>query len=66
MTHYVIRSALAADAPLLWQMLDYAAHMDESGEPPASARPIRRAASINAWASPSSPKSLTASAPPHS
>ena len=36
--NYRLRSALAADQPFLWQMLYYAAHMDESGEPPASAR----------------------------
>jgi GNAT superfamily N-acetyltransferase len=37
MAHCVIRPALAEDAPTLWAMLYYAAHMDESGEPPASA-----------------------------
>jgi GNAT superfamily N-acetyltransferase len=35
---YAIRSATAADEPFLWQMLYYAAHMDESGEPLDSAR----------------------------
>jgi GNAT superfamily N-acetyltransferase len=35
---YQLRTATAADQPFLWQMLYYAAHMDESGEPPEAAR----------------------------
>jgi GNAT superfamily N-acetyltransferase len=35
---YELRAATRDDAPFLWQMLYYAAHMDESGEPPESAR----------------------------
>ena len=35
---YELRAAVADDHPFLWQMLYYAAHMDESGEPPESAR----------------------------
>ena len=29
---YEIRPAVASDQPFLWQMLYYAAHMDEGGE----------------------------------
>jgi hypothetical protein len=35
---YKIRAAVADDHPFLWQMLYYAAHMNESGESPESAR----------------------------
>jgi GNAT superfamily N-acetyltransferase len=35
---YTIRSANAADEPFLWQMLYYAAHMDEDGATAESAR----------------------------
>jgi ribosomal protein S18 acetylase RimI-like enzyme len=35
---YELRVAAADDRPFLWQMLYYAAHMDESGEPLESAR----------------------------
>jgi ribosomal protein S18 acetylase RimI-like enzyme len=35
---YEFRKATAADQPFLWQMLYYAAHMDESAETPESAR----------------------------
>jgi ribosomal protein S18 acetylase RimI-like enzyme len=35
---YEIRAAHGDDREFLWQMLYYAAHMDESGEPPESAR----------------------------
>lgn len=35
---YELRAAVSDDQPFLWQMLYYAAHMDESGEPPESAR----------------------------
>jgi GNAT superfamily N-acetyltransferase len=35
---YQLRTATAADQPFLWQMLYYAAHMDESGEAPEAAR----------------------------
>lgn len=34
---YDLRSAVSDDQPFLWQMLYYAAHMDESGEPLESA-----------------------------
>jgi ribosomal protein S18 acetylase RimI-like enzyme len=34
---YALRPAIASDEPFLWQMLYYAAHMDESGEPLESA-----------------------------
>lgn len=33
-----LRTAVADDQPFLWEMLYYAAHMDESGEPLVSAR----------------------------
>ena len=36
--NYTIRSASAADEPFLWQMLYYAAHMDEDGAALESAR----------------------------
>jgi ribosomal protein S18 acetylase RimI-like enzyme len=36
--NYTIRSASAADELFLWQMLYYAAHMDEDGAPVESAR----------------------------
>ena len=35
---YVIRPAIKADEPWLWQMLYYAAHMDEDGAPPEAAK----------------------------
>jgi ribosomal protein S18 acetylase RimI-like enzyme len=35
---YTIRPALKSDEPFLWQMLYYAAHMDEDGVAPESAR----------------------------
>jgi len=35
---YEIRPAAKSDAPFLWQMLYYAAHMDEDGAAPESAR----------------------------
>jgi ribosomal protein S18 acetylase RimI-like enzyme len=35
---YILRAAVPDDQPFLWQMLYYAAHMDESNEPPESAR----------------------------
>jgi hypothetical protein len=35
---FKIRTALSDDRPFLWQMLYYAAHMDESGESLESAR----------------------------
>jgi len=35
---YILRAAVPDDQPFLWQMLYYAAHMDESDEPPESAR----------------------------
>jgi GNAT superfamily N-acetyltransferase len=38
MTTYELRAATFDDQDFLWRMLYYAAHMDESGEPPASAR----------------------------
>ena|SRR5579859_7767586 len=34
----LLRTALPKDQPFLWEMLYYAAHMDEGGEPPESAR----------------------------
>jgi ribosomal protein S18 acetylase RimI-like enzyme len=34
----ILRAAVPDDQPFLWQMLYYAAHMDESGETPESAR----------------------------
>lgn len=37
MTH-ILRAAVAADQPFLWEMLYYAAHMRDSGEPPEAAR----------------------------
>lgn len=37
MTH-ILRTATPDDQPFLWQMLYYAAHMDEGDEPPESAR----------------------------
>jgi hypothetical protein len=36
--NYTSRPAFASDEPYLWQMLYYAAHMDEDGTPPESAR----------------------------
>jgi hypothetical protein len=36
--NYTIRSTNAADEPFLWQMLYYAAHMDEDGAAAESAR----------------------------
>jgi ribosomal protein S18 acetylase RimI-like enzyme len=36
--NYIIRPANKADTVFLWQMLYYAAHMDEQGAPPESAR----------------------------
>jgi GNAT superfamily N-acetyltransferase len=35
---YIIRAAVPDDQPFLWEMLYYAAHMDEGREPPESAR----------------------------
>ena len=35
---HILRAAVPNDQPFLWQMLYYAAHMDESGEPMESAR----------------------------
>jgi len=34
---YLLRAAVPDDQPFLWEMLYYAAHMDEGGEPPESA-----------------------------
>jgi len=36
--NYSIRAALQTDESFLWRMLYYAAHMDEDGAPPESAR----------------------------
>ncbi len=36
--NYTIRPALKFDEPFLWQMLYYAAHMDENGVAPESAQ----------------------------
>jgi ribosomal protein S18 acetylase RimI-like enzyme len=35
---YLVRIAVKADEPFLWKMLYYAAHMDEEGADPASAK----------------------------
>jgi ribosomal protein S18 acetylase RimI-like enzyme len=35
---HILRAAVPDDQPFLWQMLYYAAHMDEGDEPPESAR----------------------------